>query len=32
MPQCWGANYPGNEWYEKAFKLVDKHADGVTAS
>ncbi len=24
-----GANYPGNEWYEKAFKLVDKHAAGV---
>ncbi len=27
-----GANYPGNEWYEKAFKLVNKHAGGVTAS
>ncbi|TMM50081.1 outer membrane protein assembly factor BamD [Qipengyuania marisflavi] len=27
-----GANYPGNEWYEKAFKLVGKHAAGVTAS
>ena len=26
-----GANYPGNEWYEKAFKLVEKHAAGVTA-
>ena len=24
-----GANYPGNEWYDKAFKLVDKHAAGV---
>ncbi len=27
-----GANYPGSEWYERAFKLIDKHADGVTAS
>jgi outer membrane protein assembly factor BamD len=27
-----GANYPGTEWYEKAFKLVEKHAAGVTAS
>ncbi|OZA94572.1 MAG: outer membrane protein assembly factor BamD [Erythrobacter sp. 34-65-8] len=27
-----GANYPGNEWYEKAFKLVERHAPGVTAS
>ncbi|GAA4039557.1 outer membrane protein assembly factor BamD [Parerythrobacter jejuensis] len=27
-----GANYPGSEWYEKAFKLVDRHAAGVTAS
>ncbi len=27
-----GANYPGTEWYERAFKLVDKHAQGVTAS
>ncbi|MFN4019335.1 MAG: outer membrane protein assembly factor BamD [Erythrobacter sp.] len=27
-----GANYPGTEWYEKAFRLVSKHAQGVTAS
>ena len=27
-----GANYPGNEWYERAYKLVGKHAEGVTAS
>ena len=27
-----GANYPGNEWYEKAYALVQKHAAGVTAS
>lgn len=27
-----GANYPGTEWYEKAYKLVQKHAEGVTAS
>ena len=27
-----GANYPGNEWYEKAFELVQKRAQGVTAS
>ena len=27
-----GANYPGSEWYERAFKLIGKHADGVTAS
>lgn len=27
-----GANYPGSEWYEKAFKLIGKHAEGVTAS
>ena len=24
-----GANYPGNEWYEKAFELVEDHAAGV---
>ncbi|MEO0056733.1 MAG: hypothetical protein RIT17_169 [Pseudomonadota bacterium] len=24
-----GANYPGNQWYEKAFKLVNKNAEGV---
>ena len=27
-----GANYPGSKWYEKAYKLVTKHAEGVTAS
>ena len=27
-----GANYPGTEWYEKAYELVGKHAEGVTAS
>ncbi|MBE5072999.1 outer membrane protein assembly factor BamD [Erythrobacteraceae bacterium E2-1 Yellow Sea] len=27
-----GANYPGSEWYEKAYKLVNKHAPGMTAS
>lgn len=27
-----GANYPGSEWYEKAYALVQKHAAGVTAS
>lgn len=27
-----GANYPGNEWYEKAFKLMNKHAPGTVAS
>ena len=27
-----GANYPGSEWYEKAYALVQKHAAGTTAS
>lgn len=27
-----GSNYPGSEWYERAFKLVNKHAEGVKAS
>lgn len=27
-----GANYPGTEWYEKAFDLVEDHASGVRAS
>ena len=27
-----GANYPGSEWYEKAFELVQEEAPGVTAS
>ncbi|MEP6868093.1 MAG: outer membrane protein assembly factor BamD [Novosphingobium sp.] len=27
-----GANYPGNEWYNRAFKLMNKHAPGTEAS
>jgi outer membrane protein assembly factor BamD len=27
-----GANYPGTEWYEKAFALMNKHAPAATAS
>ncbi|GMM94193.1 outer membrane protein assembly factor BamD [Qipengyuania sp. MTN3-11] len=27
-----GANYPGNEWYDKAYDLVQEHAAGTTAS
>ena len=27
-----GSNYPGSEWYEKAFKLMNKHAPGTTAA
>ena len=27
-----GANYPGNEWYEKAYELVQDHAPGVSVS
>jgi len=27
-----GANYPGNEWYEKAFELIQDEAPGVMAS
>lgn len=27
-----GSNYPGNEWYEKAYKLMRKHAPNATAS
>ena len=27
-----GANYPGTEWYKKAYDLVEDHAAGVTAS
>ena len=26
-----GSNYPGSEWYDKAYKLMGKHAPGVTA-
>jgi len=27
-----GANYPGSDWYDRAYKLVQKHAAGVSAS
>ena len=27
-----GANYPGNEWYEKAYELVQDNASGVSPS
>ena len=27
-----GANYPGSEWYDKAYELIGDHAAGVTAS
>ncbi len=27
-----GANYPGNEWYQRAFALMNKHAPGTSAS
>lgn len=27
-----GANYPGTKWYERAFKLIGKHAEDVTAT
>lgn len=27
-----GANYPGNEWYEKSFELIEDHASDVTPS
>ena len=27
-----GANYPGTEWYDKAYDLIGDHASGVTAS
>ena len=26
-----GANYPGSEWYDKAYDLVQKHAPGASA-
>lgn len=26
-----GANYPGTEWYDKAFELMNRHAPGTTA-
>ncbi len=27
-----GTNYPGTEWYEKAYQLMQKHAPGTSAS
>ncbi|MEO1044669.1 MAG: outer membrane protein assembly factor BamD [Pseudomonadota bacterium] len=27
-----GVNYPGSKWYEKAYKLVEKHGDGGSES
>ncbi len=27
-----GTNYPGNEWYERAYGLVQKHADDTAVS
>ncbi len=27
-----GANYPGNEWYQRAFNLMNKHAPNASAS
>ena len=27
-----GSNYPGNEWYQRAFNLMNRRAPGVTAS
>ena len=27
-----GANYPGNEWYQRAYSLINKKAPGTTAS
>lgn len=27
-----GANYPGSEWYERAYKLVQEHAAGTQAT
>ncbi len=27
-----GANYPGSAWYERAYKLLERHASGVSAS
>jgi outer membrane protein assembly factor BamD len=27
-----GANYPGSEWYERAYALMNRHAPGTTAS
>ena len=27
-----GANYPGSDWYERAYKLTEEHGDLITAS
>lgn len=27
-----GANYPGSEWYQRAYRLIEQHAANVTAS
>jgi outer membrane protein assembly factor BamD len=27
-----GANYPGSKWYDKAYELVQDHAQGVVPS
>ena len=27
-----GANYPGNEWYERAYKLMNRHAPEALAA
>ena len=27
-----GANYPGNEWYARAYELMNRHAPGTTTS
>ncbi|WP_088309598.1 outer membrane protein assembly factor BamD [Novosphingobium sp. B 225] len=27
-----GRNYPGSEWYDKAYQLMQKHAPGISAS
>jgi outer membrane protein assembly factor BamD len=27
-----GSNYPGSEWYQRAFELMNKHAPGTAAS
>ncbi len=27
-----GANYPGNEWYQRVYKLMNRYAPGVTVS
>jgi len=27
-----GANYPGSEWYQRAYRLMQEHAPGTTAS